>query len=46
MTEKELLEKFREEVQIVRTNNNKREGYIDIKNEHVKNKINFLKMKL
>lgn len=28
MTEKELLEKFKEEVQIVRTNNNEREGYI------------------
>ena len=26
--EKELLEKFKEEVQIVRTNNNEREGYI------------------
>ena len=26
--EKELLEKFKEEIQIVRTNNNEREGYI------------------
>ena len=28
MTEKELLEKFREEIQIVRNNRNEREGYI------------------
>ena len=28
MTEKELLEKFREEIQIVRKNGNEREGYI------------------